>query len=89
MKIEHKVIFDFNGEWKPNHLVPKVDGYYMTIRCGLGGIYTQLDEFRDGGWQVKVLDNSSVIAYSKEQITDEQVQEWYNEIMKNINIKLP
>ena len=54
----------------------------MTIRCGLGGIYTCLDEFKNNNWQVGVLDDSSVIAYSKEQVTKESVEEWLNNLKK-------
>ncbi len=88
MKIEKKHIFDFNGEWQLVKYPPKVDGYYMTIRCGLGGIYTCLDEFKTGKWQVGVLDDSSVIAYSKEQVTKEAVKEWCDNLMKKYKNKI-
>lgn len=71
-----KYVFDFDGEWKPAKYPPANNGYYMTIRCGLGGIYTSLDEWKDDRWQVGILDDSSVIAYTKEQVTKEAVKEW-------------
>ena len=83
MEITHERIFDFkNHEYIPAHHDPKEPGYYMTIRCGLGGIYTCLDEFKTGKWQVGVLDDSSVIAYTKEQVTKEAVKEWSDNLMK-------
>lgn len=43
----------------------------MTIRCGLSGIYTCLNEWKDNKWQVEVTDASDTIAYSKERISKE------------------
>lgn len=74
--IIEKHIFDFNKEWKLAKYPPTNNGYYMTIRCGLGGIYTSLDEWKDDRWQVGILDDSSAIAYTKEQVTKEAVKEW-------------
>ena len=76
MEITHEQIFNFDGNYIPSHHTPKEEGFYMTIRCGLNGIYTHLDEWKGGHWQVRILDDSKVIAYSKEQITKEQVKEW-------------
>ena len=46
MEITHERIFDFKDhEYVPAHHDPKEPGYYMTIRCGLSGIYTNLDEW--------------------------------------------
>ena len=36
---------------------------YVTIRCGLNGIYTVLNKWKNGTWIAKCLDNSSTIAY--------------------------
>ena len=64
-----KTIYSFeNGNYRPfkeNKTIPK-DGFHMTIRCGLGGIYTHLNEWKDGKWQTRSLDDSRVIAYSPE-----------------------
>lgn len=79
--IIEKHIFDFDGEWKLAKYPPTNNGYYMTIRCGLGGIYTSLDEWKDDRWQVGVLDDSSVIAYTKEQVAKEAVKEWCERLM--------
>lgn len=51
---------------------PKEEGIYLTIRCGLTGIYTSLNEWKNGEWQMKCLDGSTTIAYRKDQsIIDE------------------
>lgn len=39
------------------------NGVYLTIRAGLGGIYSMLNEWKDGHWGCKVLDDSYTIAY--------------------------
>ena len=49
------------------------DGHYFTIRCGLGGIYTNLDKVKNGIWQCRILDASKVIAY-RPLTTEEQLQ---------------
>ena len=80
MKIEEKHIIDFDGEYRPfNYCPPKEDGFYMTFRCGLGGIYTSLNEWKDGKWMMYATDASSVIAYSREPIPKEQVNAWARE----------
>ena len=81
-KIVKKQLFGFNDEWKLSKYPPDNDGYYMTIRCGLSGIYTCLDEWKDNRWQVGVSDDSDVIAYTKEQVTKEAVKEWCDNLMK-------
>ena len=75
-KLETKHIFDFNGNYKLAKCLPKEDGYYITIKCGLGGIYTSLNEWKNGEWKVLTTDDSDVIAYSKEQVSKEDVKEW-------------
>jgi len=81
MNIIEKNILKFDNDWKPATYNPNKEGFYMTIRCGLGGIYTMLNEWKDNSWQTKVTDDSTTIAYSKEQITEEQVKEWCNNII--------
>lgn len=76
MEINEIKVFNFEGKYKLAKYPPKEDGFYMTVRCGLGGIYTNLDEWKNNKWQVGILDDSNVIAYSKEQITKEQVDNW-------------
>lgn len=82
MEIKEGHILDFNGEYVPAKRQPKVDGYYMTIRCGLGGIYYIINEWKDGRWQVESLDDGYVIAYSKETISKEKVNEWARNKLK-------
>lgn len=81
-KIVKKHLFDFDDEWKLAKYSPTENGYYMTIRCGLSGIYTCLDEWKNNKWQVGVLDDSDVIAYTKEQVTEEAVKEWCDNLMQ-------
>ena len=82
MEITETKIFDFKGEYKLVKYPPKKNGYYMTIRCGFGGIYTNLDEWKYNKWQVGILDDSDIIAYSKEHITKKQVEEWIKSLME-------
>lgn len=72
LKTEH--IFDFKGNYKLAKCPPKEDGYYMTIKCGLGGIYASLNEWKNGEWRVLTTDDSEVIAYYKEPISKEDVE---------------
>ena len=63
-----KTIFEFNHDDKNfkcfrEKIHPKEDGLYLTIRCGLGGIYTVLNEWQDGQWKLKILDGSTTIAF--------------------------
>lgn len=39
------------------------DGDYVTIRCGLSGIYTIINSMRDNMWLAEVADGSTTIAY--------------------------
>ena len=38
---------------------------YLTIRCGLSGIYSCLNEWKEGRWGTEYLDGSTTIAYRK------------------------
>ena len=71
IKSYDKKILEFDlddNNFKPAHYPPKENGMYITIRCGLSGIYQTLDQYKDGEWQLRVLDGSKVIAYSKNKI---------------------
>lgn len=87
--LDSKTIYKFNGEYKLAKYPPKEDGWYITIRCGLSGIYTCLNEWKDNKWQVEAADASDTIAYSKERISKEIVDEWaklgIHQGIKNIN----
>ena len=74
--LDSKTIYKFNGEYKLAKYLPKEDGWYMTIRCGLSGIYTCLNEWKNDKWQVEATDASDTIAYSKERIPKETVNAW-------------
>lgn len=74
--LDTKAIYNFNGEYKLAKYPPKENGFYMTIRCGLQGIYTCLNEWKDNKWQVEATDASATIAYSKERISKYTVTEW-------------
>lgn len=78
INLDLKHIFDFNDNYKLAKCPPKKDGYYITIKCGLGGIYTCLNEWTQGKWMVLSTDDSDVIAYSREQISKEDVKNWAN-----------
>lgn len=88
MKIEEKHILDFHDDYKPSNVPPKEKGFYMTIRCGLGGIYTSLNEWDGEKWMMNILDASKVIAYSKELIPKEDVNAWCKEKFENYKKKL-
>ena len=71
IKSYEKRIFDFDREendFVPAHHQPKEDGIYLTIRCGLTGIYTKVNEWKDGKWQMGILDGSTTIAYSRNKL---------------------
>ncbi len=74
--LDDKTIYKFNGKYMLAKYPPKEDGWYMTIRCGLSGIYTCLNEWKDNKWQVEAADASDTIAYSKERISKETVDKW-------------
>ena len=76
INLETEHIFYFKGEYKLAKYPPKEEGYYITIKCGLGGIYTTLNEWKNGKWMVLTTDDSDVIAYSKEQVSKEDVENW-------------
>lgn len=63
-----KDIFKFHGEFKLAKYPPTEEGNYITIRCGLSGIYQGLNQWKDGKWQMQILDASDIIAYSKEKV---------------------
>ena len=84
MEIVERHILDFDGEndYKPSNYPPKKNGFYMTIRCGLGGIYSKLNEWCDGHWMVECLDDSRTIAYSRQPLPKEKVHEWIELLLK-------
>ena len=87
INLETKDIFDFKGDYKLAKYPPKEDGYYITVKCGLGGIYTILNEWKNGKWMVLTTDDSDVIAYSKEQVSKEDVRNWLNEKLEKYRNK--
>lgn len=78
-------IFEFNHDdknFKPfrkNRVTPKEDGTYLTIRCGLGGIYSMINEWKNEMWQVAVADDSETIAFDPKPIILNSV-----ELLKNL-----
>ena len=52
--------------WETAMRNPSQTGLYLTMRCGLSGIYTVIDKFDadKGQWCLNVLDSSKVIAYN-------------------------
>lgn len=71
-----KKIFDFKNDFYPmnGNVKPKEDGYYVTIRCSIGGIYTNLNEWKKGDWQTKILDGGEIIAFSKNPVVLETLK---------------
>lgn len=57
------------------------DGLYITVRWGLDGIYTMLNEMKDGKWETGVLDHSTTIAYAHLTKTE---KEEYNGIVSEL-----
>jgi hypothetical protein len=47
---------------------PKEDGLYLTIRCGNGGIYQVINEWKECKWMTDSLDGSKTIARSRNKI---------------------
>ena len=70
----------FSGRWmvyNPQKSIVQ-DGIYLTARIQIGGyIYTMLNEYKDGDWQVRCLDGGYTIAYK--EITKEE----FRELVKN------
>lgn len=61
-----KVDGDFYKNFKPfrENRTELEDGMtYLTIRCGLSGIYTCLNQWMGGRWSTECLDGSTTIAY--------------------------
>lgn len=71
IKSYDKRILDFDrkeNNFKPAHYPIKEEGLYVTIRCGLSGIYQTLDRYENGSWQLRILDGSRIIAYSRDKV---------------------
>lgn len=67
LAIFEKKIYDFDGfYYLSEYRTPEKEGFYLTIRCGLGGIYSHVNEWKNGKWQACAADASKVIAFSKE-----------------------
>lgn len=68
MKTYERNIFKFDhaeNNFIPysNKVKPKENGLYLTIRCGLSGIYTVLNEWKDDNWQMAIADGSTTVAF--------------------------
>lgn len=71
-----------NRRFVPYRETVKVEnGTYITIRCGFVGIYTMLNEMKDGNWMIEVADASFTIAFAK---LAKEEQEEYNNIINNL-----
>lgn len=60
-------IFKESKGWKPEK-----NGTYKTIRAGLSGIYSMLNEWKDGDWLCRVADASYTIYFDPEPINMKQ-----------------
>lgn len=76
LKSYDKEIMTFqNTNFKPFRKGLTIDnGFYLTIRCGYSGIYTMVNEWKNGDWQTKLLDGSQTIAYDKNKLTLKSIQ---------------
>lgn len=63
------ISFTGDSDWAPIRRLPEKEGWYVTVRAGLGGIYKMLDQFKDGKFQTSCLDNSSILGYLKNPVT--------------------
>jgi len=66
-----KKIFNFNEDehdFIPAQHDPKEEGYYITIRCGLSGIYQMLNEWKNNQWAINLTDDSYTIAYDRKKV---------------------
>ena len=88
-RFEHTVC-DFNGgfypftgrRFKPYREGMHIDdGLYITVRCGFSGIYTMLNDMKDGKWVTGVLDGSTTIAFAT--LTKIEKEE-YNNIVSEL-----
>ena len=89
-KRDFEHILDFNREdenFIPAKRNPSKDGYYLTIKCGLGGLYYCLNEFKEGKWQVLSADDSYVISYSRDPLPKDEVNVWIRESLEEYKKK--
>jgi hypothetical protein len=67
-----RTILDFKRDdgydFVPGHYPPTEEGMYVTLRCGLTGIYQMLNEWKNGQWAIEVTDGSTTIAYSRKTV---------------------
>ena len=69
MESYHKVIMEFyDTNFIPAIHKPTEKGFYITLRCGYGGIYQMINEWNGEKWMTDSLDDSYTIAYSKNKI---------------------
>ena len=81
MKTYEKKIFTFDhaeNDFKPtgysDKIKPDENGIYLTIRCGLSGIYTVLNEWKDDHWMMACADGSTTIAFNPKKIILESMK---------------
>ena len=55
---------------------PNEDGIYLTVRCGLTGVYKMINVWQDNKWQIEVLDDSITLARSEKPLTDDEIVYW-------------
>lgn len=55
---------------------PNKNGTYLTVRCGLAGIYKMINVWRDNKWQMEALDGSMTLARSEKPLTDDEISYW-------------
>lgn len=65
---------DENLDFIPATCEPSEEGCYVTIRCGLSGIYQMLNEWKKGEWAIGVTDGSTTIAYRRNKVILKNVE---------------
>lgn len=57
---------------------PNEDGIYLTVRCGLTGVYKMINIWQDNKWQMETLDASITLARSEKPLTENEIVYWKN-----------
>lgn len=68
------VELDYNWRlYKEGRIYPNENGYYKTIRAGIGRIYEMVNKWEDGKWLVGVLDGSSTIYWETTKLSLDEI----------------
>ena len=74
IKSYEKPIFEFRNEWEKftgqGQTKPQENGIYLTLRCGYSGIYSSVNQWANGHWDIQISDGSDVIAFKKTRLRE-------------------